>query len=156
MKTPEEIKKGLTFCIKNSEEACYNCPYMIDCETFDNAGNLYRDALAYITKLESRVNNVNKFIDRYCKENCGIPRNKCESTYDCEACALVKELENGQAIDAESARHEQWVKNRHTCGESEWTCTVCGNKERRINAIQLKSCPNYGVKILVEVEHKDE
>lgn len=55
MKTPDEIKKGLECCIKNSEEACYDCPYMIDCETFDNAGNHSRDALAYITQLEARV-----------------------------------------------------------------------------------------------------
>ena len=55
MKTHDEIKKGLECCIKNSEDACYHCPYMIDCETFDNAGNLYRDALAYITQLEERV-----------------------------------------------------------------------------------------------------
>ena len=55
MRTPEEIKKGLECCIKNSEESCYDCPYMIDCETFDNAGNHSRDALAYITQLEARV-----------------------------------------------------------------------------------------------------
>ena len=55
MKTPDEIKKGLDYCIQNSEEACYLCPYMIDCETFDNAGNHSRDALEYITQLEARV-----------------------------------------------------------------------------------------------------
>lgn len=55
MKTPDEIKKGLECCKKNSEEACYHCPYMIDCETFDNAGNHSRDALAYINQLEARV-----------------------------------------------------------------------------------------------------
>ena len=55
MKTPDEIKKGLDCCIQNSEEACYLCPYMIDCETFDNAGNHSRDALAYINQLEARV-----------------------------------------------------------------------------------------------------
>ena len=55
MQTPEEIKKGLECCIQNSEEACYLCPYMIDCETFDNAGNHSRDALAYINQLEARV-----------------------------------------------------------------------------------------------------
>ena len=55
MRTPEEIKKGLECCIQNSEEACYLCPYMIDCETFDNAGNHSRDALAYINQLEARV-----------------------------------------------------------------------------------------------------
>ena len=55
MKTPEEIKKGLECCIKNSEDACYDCPYMIDCETFGSAGNHSRDALAFITQLEARV-----------------------------------------------------------------------------------------------------
>ena len=55
MKTPEEIKNGLACCDEASGEECYHCPYMIDCETFDNAGNLSRDALAYITQLEARV-----------------------------------------------------------------------------------------------------
>ena len=55
MKTPDEIKKGLDCCIQNSEEACYLCPYMIDCETLDNADNHSRDALAYINQLEARV-----------------------------------------------------------------------------------------------------
>lgn len=53
MKTPEEIKKGLECCAKASEEACKHCPYSKGCERFE-AGNLYRDALAYITQLEAR------------------------------------------------------------------------------------------------------
>ena len=60
MKTPDEIKKGLECCIKNSEEACYHCPYMIDCETFGNAGNHSRDALAYITQLEQHFAGIAK------------------------------------------------------------------------------------------------
>ena len=54
MKTPEAIKKGLECCMKASEEACDHCPYSKGCEQFE-AGNLYRDALAYITQLEARV-----------------------------------------------------------------------------------------------------
>ena len=54
MKTPEEIKKGLECCKKASEEACDHCPYCKECINF-NAGNLYRDALAYINQLEARV-----------------------------------------------------------------------------------------------------
>ena len=55
MKTPEAIKKGLECCAKVSPEACYHCPYMIDCETFGSAGNLSRDAMAYINQLEARA-----------------------------------------------------------------------------------------------------
>ena len=55
MKTPEAIKKGLECCAKVSPEACYHCPYMVDCETFGSAGNNSRDALAYINHLEARV-----------------------------------------------------------------------------------------------------
>ena len=55
MKMPDEIKKGLECCAKVSPEACYHCPYMIDCETFGSAGNHSRDALAYINQLESRA-----------------------------------------------------------------------------------------------------
>lgn len=53
MKTPEAIKKGLDLCVKATEEACDHCPYGKECESFE-AGNLYRDALAYITQLEAR------------------------------------------------------------------------------------------------------
>ena len=54
MKTSDEIKKGLACCAKSSLEACEHCPYRKDCDNF-NAGNLYRDALAYINQLEARV-----------------------------------------------------------------------------------------------------
>lgn len=54
MKTPEEIKNGLACCSGASEEACEHCPYSKGCERFE-AGNLYRDALAYITQLEARA-----------------------------------------------------------------------------------------------------
>lgn len=54
MKKPEEIKKGLACCAKASLEECDHCPYGNDCDIFE-ACNLYRDALAYINQLESRV-----------------------------------------------------------------------------------------------------
>ena len=54
MKTSDEIKKELACCAKSSLEACEHCPYRKDCDNF-NAGNLYRDALAYINRLEARV-----------------------------------------------------------------------------------------------------
>ena len=54
MRTPDEIKKGLACCAKSSLEACGHCPYRKDCDNF-NAGNLYRDAIAYINQLEARV-----------------------------------------------------------------------------------------------------
>lgn len=54
MRTPEEIKKGLACCAKASLEECDHCPYVKDCDNFE-AGNLYRDAIAYITQLEARV-----------------------------------------------------------------------------------------------------
>lgn len=53
MKKPDEIKKGLACCAKSSLEACEHCPYRKDCDSFE-AGNLYRDASAYITQLEAR------------------------------------------------------------------------------------------------------
>lgn len=53
MKAPEAIKKGLECCVKATEEACDHCPYGKECESFED-GNLYRDALAYINKLEAR------------------------------------------------------------------------------------------------------
>ena len=55
MKTPDEIKKGLECCMKSSGEECDHCPYCKECINFFNAGNLYRDALAYINQLEARA-----------------------------------------------------------------------------------------------------
>ena len=64
MKTPEEIKKGLECCAKASEEACKHCPYCNDCDIFE-ACNLYRDALAYITKLEQHFADVGKMLPEW-------------------------------------------------------------------------------------------
>ena len=50
-------------------------------------------------------------------------------------------------IDAEPARHGRWVKSGYACGESEWTCTVCGNKEWRTSTSRLKFCPFCGAKM---------
>ena len=50
-------------------------------------------------------------------------------------------------IDAEPARHGRWVKSGYACGESEWTCTVCGNKEWRTSISRLKFCPFCGAKM---------
>lgn len=54
MKTPDAIKKGIACCAEASPGACEHCPYVNDCDDFD-AGNLYRDALAYINQLEARA-----------------------------------------------------------------------------------------------------
>ena len=50
-------------------------------------------------------------------------------------------------IDAEPVRHGHWVKSGYACGESEWTCTICGNKEWRTNTSRLKFCPFCGAKM---------
>ena len=50
-------------------------------------------------------------------------------------------------IDAEPVRHGRWVKSGYACGESEWTCTVCGNKEWRTSTSRLKFCPFCGAKM---------
>ena len=50
-------------------------------------------------------------------------------------------------IDAEPVRHGRWVKSGYACGESEWTCTVCGNKEWRTSISRLKFCPFCGAKM---------
>lgn len=50
-------------------------------------------------------------------------------------------------IDAEPARHGRWVKSGYACGESEWTCTICSNKEWRTSTSRLKFCPFCGAKM---------
>lgn len=49
----------------------------------------------------SKLIYADKLIARYCEENCGIPRQECERVYECDACALVKEIEREPAVDAE-------------------------------------------------------
>lgn len=44
----------------------------------------------------------------------------------------------------EPVRHGRWVKSGYACGESEWTCTECGNKEWRTSTGRLKWCPLCG------------
>ena len=68
METPDGIKKGLECCAKSSLEACEHCPYRKDCDSFE-AGNLYRDASAYITQLEARVQKWISVEDRLPDDN---------------------------------------------------------------------------------------
>lgn len=54
----------------------------------------------------------------------------------------------------EPVRHGRWVKSGYACGESEWTCTICGNKEWRTSISRLKFCPFCGAKMDLEEEDK--
>ncbi len=51
MKTPDDIKKGLNWCIRGG--TCFGCPYESDC--YDGFSNkpLSKDALDYIQELEA-------------------------------------------------------------------------------------------------------
>lgn len=55
------------------------------------------------------------------------------------------------AVDAEPVRHGRWVEGGYACGESEWTCTACGNTEWRTSSSRLKWCPYCGAKMDQEV-----
>lgn len=97
-----------------------------------------------------RLIDADKRIARYCEENCGCTRQECTLTYEhdgCEACTFVQEIEDEPSVDAEPVRHGRWVKSGYACGESEWTCTVCGNKEWRVSSGRLKWCPFCGAKM---------
>ena len=47
----------------------------------------------------------------------------------------------------EPVRHGRWVEGGYACGESEWTCTACGNTEWRTSSSKLKWCPYCGAKM---------
>lgn len=70
-------------------------------------------------------------------------------TYDV-VCCVIDEV---PSVDAEPVRHGRWVKSGYACGESEWTCTVCGNKEWRTSTSRLKFCPFCGAKMDDDTTH---
>lgn len=62
-------------------------------------------------------------------------------------------LDQAPSVDAEPVRHGRWVKSGYACGESEWTCTICGNKEWRTSISRLKFCPFCGAKMDDDTTH---
>lgn len=70
--------------------------------------------------------------------------------YTCDVVCCV--IDEAPSVDAEPVRHGRWVKSGYACGESEWTCTVCGNKEWRVSSGRLKWCPFCGAKMDGEAE----
>ena len=61
MKTPEEIKKGLTCAIDGcmEPEVCESCPYYIkDDDVMCYVSAMMKDALAYIEQLEERIDRA--------------------------------------------------------------------------------------------------
>ena len=106
MKTPEEIKKGLECCMKASEEACEHCPYSKGCERFE-AGNLYRDALAYITQLEERVPKWISVKDRVPEIGTVVLGYVKENPFSAYDVMRVRNLGNGY----EMIRYHEYVSN---------------------------------------------
>ena len=106
MRSPDEIKKGLECCIKNSEEACDHCPYGNDCDIFEPC-NLYRDALAYINQLEARAPKWISVKDREPEIGTvvlGYAKQNPFSAYDV---IRVRNLGNGY----EMIRYHEYVSN---------------------------------------------
>lgn len=68
MKTPEEIKKGLSICIWKENEAldkCENgCPYYIENNFLCGITNMMKDSLTYIEQLEERVAKRDDYIQK--------------------------------------------------------------------------------------------
>lgn len=62
-------------------------------------------------------------------------------------------LDKAPSVDAEPVRNGRWVKSGYACGESEWTCTICGNKEWRTSISRLKFCPFCGAKMDDDITH---
>lgn len=106
MRSPDEIKKGIACCAEASSGACGRCPYVNDCEDFE-AGNLYRDALAYITQLEARVTKWISVKDRMPEIGTvvlGYAKQNPFSAYDV---MRVRNLGNG----FEMIRYHEYVTN---------------------------------------------
>ena len=90
----------------------------------------------------SKLIYADKLIARYCEENCGIPRQECERVYECDACALVKEIEREPAVDAELVRHGEWIDT--PIGTIE--CSECGCGFNLVGMF-THYCPNCGAKM---------
>lgn len=78
---------------------------------------------------------------------------KVEFGYNYDGLILIpmrdvrRSIDNAPTVDLEPVRHGRWVKSGYACGESEWTCTECGNKEWRTSTGRLKWCPLCGAKM---------
>ncbi len=62
MKTPDEIKKGLTWCIKG--DYCKGCPYEDDCYVNLRNTPMVKEAFAYIQQLEANHSKVKAELKR--------------------------------------------------------------------------------------------
>lgn len=60
MKTPEEIKKGLSVCSNadavNEPGECEGCPYLIEGQILCGINTMMKDSIDYIEQLEERIN----------------------------------------------------------------------------------------------------
>lgn len=104
MKTPEAIKKGLECCMKASEEACDLCPYSKGCERFE-AGNLYRDALAYIDQIEQRLASVGEMSPEWVSVKDRLPE------YYTDVLVFVKENGASWILIAYMTTNGMWGRN---------------------------------------------
>ena len=120
MKTPDEIKKGLSVCATLDGD-CENCPYD-DGKQLTCVDRSRRDALAYIIQLESTYNQVSKAL-------CGKENANLEEVLQADSqvkSRLAKaEKERDAAVESIHGQCEECVWNQTMTGK----CIGCVHDE---------------------------
>ena len=88
MKTPEEIKKGLSVCsiaeTVAEDEDCKGCPYYIEGQILCGINTMLGDSLSYIDQLEERIDLM--LIQM--RGDCGCCKHKEEKGEPCVSCSI--------------------------------------------------------------------
>lgn len=79
-----------------------------------------------------------KALIEHIKAHCG----GCDNCGEVMHCAW-----DTPATDVMPVRHGRWIKIGYACGESEYKCSSCGEKEWRTDSLQMKWCPHCGARM---------
>lgn len=71
--------------------------------------------------------------------------------HDCDSARAKMAICDLPAADVAQVQHGKWVKVGYACGETEWQCSACKEREWRTSSDRLKYCPFCGARMDLEV-----
>lgn len=95
MKTPEEIKKGLAYCVNDS---CCDCPYDLGLRCSDE---VMLDAITYIQQLESRLAQAERERDAAINDCGRFPCRTCMYEGHAAVCYICHGVPGGGRVNYE-------------------------------------------------------